>query len=428
MLGFFYTFEQMNVEKLYHLFKQHPNICTDSRKIKKTSIFFALKGENFNGNVFAEKAINEGCAFAVIDEQQYAINEKCILVNDVLSTLQELAKHHRNQLKIPIIGITGSNGKTTSKELINAVLNTEKQCYATKGNLNNHIGVPLSVLEINFKDEIAIIEMGANHIGEIAALCEIARPDFGIITNIGKAHLEGFGSVDGVKKAKSELYQFISKTNGKLFVNNEDNLLLELAANIKKATYGKSGDYAGTITSETPFISLQFREHLIDSNLIGDYQFYNIMLAITIGKYFRISDDNIKQAIDNYTPKNNRSQIIKTEKNILILDAYNANPASMNAMLTAFAKQDYKNKLCILGDMLELGSFSKKEHKAIIQLTHKLGLETIFIGNEFSNIEENAFKNTDEFSELLKKNPKKNRTVLIKGSRGITLEKLVELL
>tara|TARA_E500000331_G_scaffold358589_1_gene427053 strand:+ start:4427 stop:5713 length:1287 start_codon:yes stop_codon:yes gene_type:complete len=428
MLGFFYTFEQMNIEKLYNLFKQYPNICTDSRKIKKASIFFALKGENFNGNEFAGKAIDEGCAFAVIDEKQYAVNKKCILVNDVLSTLQELAKHHRNQLKIPIIGITGSNGKTTSKELINAVLNTEKKCYATKGNLNNHIGVPLSVLEINFKDEIAIIEMGANHIDEIAALCEIARPDFGIITNIGKAHLEGFGSVGGVKKAKSELYQFIAKTNGKIFVNNEDNVLLELAANIKKATYGKSGDYTGTITSETPFISLQFGEHLIDSNLIGNYQFSNIMLAIAIGKYFRISDYNIKQSINNYTPKNNRSQIIKTEKNTLILDAYNANPASMNAMLTAFAKQEYNNKLCILGDMLELGEFSAKEHKSIIQLTHKLVLESIFIGNEFLNVEESAFKNTDEFSEILKKNPIKNRTVLLKGSRGIAIEKLIKFL
>ncbi|OUV70263.1 MAG: hypothetical protein CBC83_08600 [Flavobacteriales bacterium TMED123] len=418
----------MNIEKLYNLFKQYPNICTDSRKIKKASIFFALKGENFNGNEFAGKAIDEGCAFAVIDEKQYAVNKKCILVNDVLSTLQELAKHHRNQLKIPIIGITGSNGKTTSKELINAVLNTEKKCYATKGNLNNHIGVPLSVLEINFKDEIAIIEMGANHIDEIAALCEIARPDFGIITNIGKAHLEGFGSVGGVKKAKSELYQFIAKTNGKIFVNNEDNVLLELAANIKKATYGKSGDYTGTITSETPFISLQFGEHLIDSNLIGNYQFSNIMLAIAIGKYFRISDYNIKQSINNYTPKNNRSQIIKTEKNTLILDAYNANPASMNAMLTAFAKQEYNNKLCILGDMLELGEFSAKEHKSIIQLTHKLVLESIFIGNEFLNVEESAFKNTDEFSEILKKNPIKNRTVLLKGSRGIAIEKLIKFL
>ena len=294
--------------------------------------------------------------------------------------------------------------------------------------MNNHIGVPLSVLEINFKDEIAIIEMGANHIGEIADLCEIARPNFGIITNIGKAHLEGFGSIDGVKKAKSELYQFIAKANGKIFVNNEDNLLLELASNIKKTTYGKSGDYAGTITSHIPFISLQFRKHLINSTLIGNYQFYNIMLAITIGKYFRISDDNIKQAIDNYTPKNNRSQIIKTEKNNLILDAYNANPASMNAMLTAFAKQDYKNKLCILGDMLELGTFSKKEHKKIIQLTHKLGLETIFIGNEFSNVEKSAFKNLEQFLEILKEKPVKNRTVLIKGSRSITLEKLVEFL
>lgn len=428
MLGFFYTFEQMNIEKLYHLFQQHLNICTDSRKIEKGSVFFALKGKNFNGNVFAEKAINEGCAFAVIDEKQYAINEKCILVNDVLSTLQELAKHHRNELKIPIIGITGSNGKTTSKELINAVLNTEKQCYATKGNLNNHIGVPLSVLEINSKNEIAIIEMGANHIGEIATLCEIARPDYGIITNIGKAHLEGFGSVDGVKKAKSELYQFIEKTSGKLFVNNEDYLLLELAANIKKTTYGKSGDYRGIVTSETPYISLQFGEHLIDSNLIGDYQFYNIMLAIAIGSAFGIAEDNIKQAIENYTPKNNRSQIVNTRRNRLILDAYNANPASMRAMLTAFAKQDYKNKLCILGDMLELGKNSEKEHNTIVELTKELSLEALFVGKEFSKVNSETYKSTSALSDKLKFDTIKKKTILLKGSRGIALEKLVDLL
>ncbi len=428
MLGFFYTFEQMNIEKLYHIFKQHPNICTDSRKIKKGSVFFALKGENFNGNEFAEKAINEGCAFAVIDEEQYAINEKYILVHDVLSTLQELAKQHRNQLKIPIIGITGSNGKTTSKELINAVLNTEKKCYATKGNLNNHIGVPLSVLEINFQDEIAIIEMGANHIGEIAALCEIAIPDFGIITNIGKAHLEGFGSIDGIKKAKSELYQFIAKINGKLFVNNDDNLLLELAGNIKKTTYGEDGDYIGKISSDTPFISLQFREYLIDSNLIGDYQFYNIMLAIAIGSAFGIADDNIKQAIENYTPKNNRSQIVNTRSNRLILDAYNANPASMRAMLTAFAKQDYNNKLCILGDMLELGENSEKEHKTIVELTKELSLEAVFVGKEFSKVHSETYKSTSALSDKLKLDTIEKKTILLKGSRGIALEELVDLL
>lgn len=428
MLGFFYTFEKMNIEKLYHLFKQYPTICTDSRKIKKESIFFALKGDNFNGNDFAEKSIEKGCAFAVIDEKKYAFNERCILVNNVLNTLQELAKHHRNCLNIPIIGITGSNGKTTSKDLINAVLSTEKRCYSTKGNLNNHIGVPLSILDITQNHEIAIIEIGANHIGEIASLCQIAMPNFGIITNIGKAHLEGFGSIDGVIQAKSELYQFIAKNNGEVFINSEDTLLLELAENINKTTYGKNGCYSGKITIETPFISIQFEGHLINSNLIGNYQFHNIMLAISIGKYFGIANNNIKKAIENYNPENNRSQIIKTQTNTLILDAYNANPTSMTAMLNSFAKQNYNDKVCILGDMLELGEFSEKEHKSIVKLTNELGLKSIFIGNEFSNVEKSAFKNTNEFSKLLKESPIRNKIILLKGSRGITLEKLVDLL
>ena len=418
----------MQIQKLYQFFLKHPIICTDSRKITKGSIFFSLKGKNFNGNKFAEKAIKDGCSFAIVDEKEFATNDKFILVDDVLGTLQNLAKHHRTLLNIPIIGITGTNGKTTSKELINAVLSSEKCCYATKGNFNNHIGVPLSILEITSSHEIAIIEMGANHIGEIAFLCNISQPIFGVITNIGKAHLEGFGSFESVIKAKSELYNYIQKNNGNVFVNNEAELLIELADNIRKTTYGKNGDYKGSIASNTPFVSVQFGENSIISNLIGDYQFYNIMLAISVGKYFEITDKNIKKAIESYTPKNNRSEIIKTKSNTIILDAYNANPSSMTAMLHSFAKQNYENKLCILGDMLEMGNTSLQEHKAIIDLANELKLECIFIGTEFAQVHKQVYNSTDKFSEFLKEKPIKNKTILLKGSRGITLEKLVKLL
>ena len=423
-----FCFIRMNIPELYELFQKHPEICTDSRKIVKGSIFFALKGENFNGTKFAEKAVNNGCAFAVIDEKKFSINKNFILVEDVLQTLQELAKYHREQLTIPVIAITGTNGKTTSKELISAVLSKELHVVATKGNLNNHIGVPLTLLNIKQKDEIAIIEMGANHEGEIAFLCDLAQPTFGVITNIGKAHLEGFGSFEGVIKAKSELYNYIQKNVGKLFVNSEAELLIELANNISKITYGKSGDYIGAISESTPFISVVFQDEGIKSKLIGDYQFYNIMLAICIGKHFGVSQNNIKTAIEKYTPTNNRSQIIETKNNTLILDAYNANPSSMSAILYSFAKQKCQNRLCILGDMLELGKDAKKEHQAIINLAEALKLECIFIGKEFAQVHKQAYTSTDEFAKVLKSNSIKNKTILLKGSRGIALEKLVDLL
>jgi len=418
----------MQIQELYKLFLANPLICTDTRRITKGSIFFALKGENFNGNKFAEKAIKDGCSFAVVDEKEFVTNDKSILVDNVLGTLQNLAKHHRELLNILIIGVTGTNGKTTSKELIHAVLSSEKNCYATKGNLNNHIGVPISILEINQKHEIAIVEMGANHIDEISFLCDIVKPNFGVITNIGKAHLEGFGSIDGVIKAKTELYQCILENKGKVFVNKEDNLLLNLSDGIDRITYGNKGDYCGEIANTTPFVSINFGDQIIESNLIGDYQFYNIMLAIAVGKHFGINDKNIKEEIESYTPRNNRSEIIETKNNILILDAYNANPSSMTAMLHSFAKQNYENKLCILGDMLEMGETSLKEHQSIIYLANELKLESIFIGEEFSKVNTTAYNRADDFAEFLNENPIKNKTILLKGSRGIALERLVELL
>lgn len=414
----------MTTKDLYTIFQKYPSICTDTRKIEKRSLFFALKGENFNGNKFAAQAIDNGCIFAIIDEKKYANSSNTILVDDVLATLQELATLHRKQLNIPIIGITGTNGKTTSKELINAVLSSEKNCYATKGNLNNHIGVPLSLLEIKNTHKIAIIEMGANHIGEIDFLCKITIPTHGVITNIGSAHLEGFKNLQAVIDTKKELYNFLKVTNGHLFVNNDDDLLLRLSEEIERTTYGNNGDYNGVKTKNTPFISIEFNELELSSNLIGDYQFNNIMLAICIGNYFKITNENIKTSIEDYTPTNNRSEIVETKKNTLILDAYNANPSSMLAMLNSFSKQNYDNKLCILGDMLELGEYSKLEHKSIINLCEKLELECIYVGEEFNKVSSKAFSSRVKLEEYLQKNSIKNKNILLKGSRGIGLEKL----
>ena len=416
----------MNIKEIYALFQQHSTICTDSRKITNGAMFISLRGEKFNGNKYALKAIQDGCSYAIVDEKEYDIHQNTILVNNALKTLQDLATYHRNQLNIPLIGITGSNGKTTSKELVNAVLSSELSCYATKGNLNNHIGVPLSVLEINKKHEIAIIEMGANHQKEIEFLCNIAQPTFGVITNIGSAHLEGFGSLQGVIDTKKELYEFINYNKGHLFVNAGDELLLSLSKGISQITYGTSGDIFGLITDITPLLSIKYNNEIINSHLIGDFQFDNILLAICIGNYFNVSTQNIKKSIENYIPTNNRSQLVKTKKNTLILDAYNANPSSMKAMLSSFANQQYKNKLCILGDMLELGGESNKEHLDIIKLTNQLELDCIFVGEIFHSLTKNSFKNKKELGKHIQGNNIHKRTILLKGSRGIGLEQLIK--
>jgi len=416
----------MEIKEIYALFQQHSTICIDSRKITNGAMFISLRGENFNGNKYALKAIQGGCSYAIVDEEEYDVHQNTILVNNALKTLQDLATYHRKQVNIPLIGITGSNGKTTSKELINAVLSSELNCYATKGNLNNHIGVPLSILEINKKHKIAIIEMGANHQKEIEFLCNIAQPTYGVITNIGSAHLEGFGSLQGVIDTKKELYEFINHNKGHLFVNAEDQLLLSLSNGISQITYGKSGDVFGLITEITPLLSIKYNNEIINSYLIGDFQFYNILLAICMGKYFNVSNHNIKKSIENYIPTNNRSQLVKTKKNTIILDAYNANPSSMKAMLNSFANQKYKNKLCILGDMLELGEESNKEHLEVIKLTNELNLDCLFVGEIFNSLTENSFKTRNELAQNIQKNNIYNKTILLKGSRGIGLEQLIE--
>ena len=418
----------MEIKEIYKIYKANPQICTDTRNIKKGSIFFGLKGQNFNGNMFAEQAINNGCSFAIIDQKQNTTNKKVILVENVLKTLQDLAKYHRKKLLLPIIGITGTNGKTTSKELIHSVLKTQLNCYATKGNLNNHIGVPLSILEITDCHEIAIIEMGANHKKEIDFLCDISKPTYGVITNIGSAHLEGFKSIEGVIETKNELFKFVNKNNGTLFVNHDDNLLINLSKNIKQISYGVNSNLNTSTCSNTPFLNIKWHNIIIKSKLIGNYQFYNISLAICIGNHFNISKENIQYAIESYIPKNNRSEIKKTKNNMIIMDAYNANPSSMKAMLDSFSKQNYKEKLCILGDMLEMGKFSNEEHNKIITYCKKLKLETLFVGKEFSKISNIAFKNISTIKHFIKCNPIKNKTILLKGSRGIGLEKLTDYL
>ena len=418
----------MEIKERYALFQQHSIICIVSRKITKGAIFISLKGENFNGNKYALKAIQNGCSYAIIDEKEYDTDNSTILVNNALETLQKLATYHRNQLDIPLIGITGTNGKTTSKELINAVLSSELSCYATKGNLNNHIGVPLSILEIKKKHKIAIIEMGANHQKEIKFLCNIVQPTYGVITNIGSAHLEGFGSLQAVIDTKKELYEFIDNNKGHLFVNAEDTLLLGLSNEVLRITYGKSGRITGTITDTTPLLSIKYNNEIINSHLIGDFQFSNILLAICIGEYFNVSIKNIKKSIENYIPTNNRSQLVKTKTNTLILDAYNANPSSMNAMIKSFANQQNKNKLCILGDMLELGLAAKKEHQKIITLTNDLKLDCLFVGEIFNSLTENGFKNRNELVKNIHKYSIHNKIILLKGSRGIGLEQLIAIL
>lgn len=433
------------IQQLYARYLMHPSISTDTRNIKKDSIFFALKGETFNGNKFAEQAITEGCALAVIDEEIYKKDERYILVADVLKTLQKLAKHHRAQLKVPIIAITGSNGKTTTKELVRAVLAKKYNVYATIGNLNNHIGVPLTLLSLNKEHQMAIVEMGANHIGEIAQLCDIAQPDFGIITNIGKAHLEGFGGPEGVIMAKKELYTFIQQHKGLLFINKDNGLLSDLSKGTNQISYGTSDfcNCTGKIIETQPFIQLQWKSSddlknidespIVTTHLPGKYNFENILAAVCIASYFQVEADKINNALENYIPGNNRSQLIKKENNTILLDAYNANPSSMFAAIENFSELVAENKILILGDMLELGNQSNFEHQALMALLKNKGFSKIFlVGKYFSELENDinamVFKNAEEIKQWISLNIIKNSTILIKGSRGIKLESLVEVL
>ena len=419
----------MKISDLYKIFNNHPNVTTDTRNIKENSIFFALKGDNFNGNKFAKKAIEDGCHYAIIDQAEFQLNEKYILVDDVLKCLQNFATYHRDQIMIPVIGITGTNGKTTSKELIYSCLSTELNTLATEGNYNNHIGVPLTLLKVKKEHDIAIIEMGANHENEIKYLCEIAKPNYGIITNIGKAHLEGFKNIEGVKKTKKELYDYIKINNGKIFINNDDAILNEISKNIDSISYGLNGEINGSIKESSIFTNVQYKSHIIETQLIGTYQFYNIMLSIAVATHFGIKLKNISKALSSYKPSNNRSQVIETKSNTIVLDAYNANPSSMYAMINSFSKIQSKNKICILGDMAELGEYSKKEHLNLIRLLENLKINCLFVGNEFSKINKTgSFIDVENLINYLKKQQINNSTILVKGSRSIKLEKVIKVL
>jgi len=432
----------VTTEHLYAQYQRYPLVTTDSRNIPPQSIFFSLKGETFNGNLFAGQALEKGAAIAVVDDRAVVKDQRYLLVGDALQSLQELAQHHRRQLRIPVIGITGSNGKTTTKELIHAVLSSKYSALATSGNLNNHIGVPLTLLSIRPETEIAVIEMGANHPGEIAFLCELALPTHGLITNIGKAHLEGFGSFDGVVQAKTELYAYLRKHEGTIFLNAADQLLSDHAAGIKSVTYGLVPE-AGTsakILSQKTFqetghtgVEITFpdgEKQEILSSLFGSYNALNIIAAASIGFHFNVTTDEIAASIRAYTPVNNRSQIRRSSRNLLVLDAYNANPSSMEAALLDFASHYHHETAVILGDMLELGREANEEHSRILRLLEKLSPERVFlVGPIFSEFklkqEWVTFPDSKTAASWFSEHPLSGASILLKGSRGIRLEEII---
>lgn len=431
----------VTVEKLYDLYKQHPVICTDTRKITSGCLFFALKGENFDANQFAEAAIGQGAAYAIIDNEAFEKGDRYLLVADVLTALQELATYHRKQLTIPFIGITGTNGKTTTKELVNSVLSQHYRTFATQGNLNNHIGVPLTVLSIVPETEIAIIEMGANHQKEIGFLCEIAQPNYGLITNVGKAHLEGFGGFEGVKIAKGELYQYLSRTHGTVFINHDNSHLLEMSEHhgVKNAIYYGTGDdnfLTGRLISSSPLqVKWNKGQEMggeVTANLTGSYNLENILAAITLGSFFKLSVDEINAGISHYIPTNNRSQIKQTSSNTVICDYYNANPSSMAMALENLISTTAENKGFILGDMFELGMESASEHRQVMEKASKLtSARKIYVGKEFFSVKNNDgefYESLEQAQEAIQANPFKNSTILVKGSRGMKLEMLMDLL
>ena len=424
----------MNIESLYTVFKQHPQVQTDSRKLLKGDIFFALKGENFNGNLFAAEALSKGAAAVVVDEPISIEDPSVFKVENVLQTLQALAKHHRQQFNIPFIAITGSNGKTTTKELIHAVLSEHFITYTTEGNLNNHIGIPLTILKIKPDAEMAVIEMGANHQKEIEGYCKYTLPTHGLITNIGKAHLEGFGGIEGVKKGKGELFDYIRTHEGTVFVFNDQDALKELSNAIdNKITYGlKDAAITGAILSAKPFLSLHINNPdigTINSQLVGDYNYPNILAAIAVGLYFKVPAEKIRTAIETYAPTNSRSQMVRAGSNEIILNAYNANPSSMQAAITNFAALPSDKKYLFLGAMAELGEESTAEHQKLINLiqSHRWH-QVILVGDEFKKVSHAYmhFNNSNEASEWVKLNLPENAFLLIKGSRSTKMEKVLD--
>lgn len=428
----------MTIPELYELFIHNPKVTTDSRNCPRGSIFFALKGDKFDGNQYAEKALASGCVYAVIDNPDYFIGERTILVDNVLTTLQQLAHRHRKVIGCPIIGITGTNGKTTTKELLASVLSTKYNLLYTEGNLNNHIGVPLTLLRLTHDHEMAVIEMGASHPGDIKELVDIAQPNYGIITNVGRAHLEGFGSFEGVIKTKGELYDYMRRTKGKIFINQDNKYLKEIANGIEQVTYG-SDETAfawGCVVSCNPYLTFEWRQqgkiHTVETHLIGSYNLDNALVAVAVGRFFKIPAERISRAITAYEPTNNRSQLKKTENNELIIDAYNANPSSMKVALDNFATMPVSPKALILGDMRELGPTSDELHTEVVARIKEGNYDKVFLcGEHFQKAagkDFTTYATTEELIEALRKNSLEGYHVLIKGSHGMALERVVEVL
>lgn len=428
----------MDIQTLYERYRQYPQITTDSRKCEPGSLFFALKGENFNGNAFARQAIESGCAYAIVDDPAVAVHDRIILVENVLTTLQQLAAYHRSTLRIPIIGITGTNGKTTTKELTAATLGAQFRVLYTEGNLNNHIGVPLTLLKIDASShDFAVIEMGANHPGEIKMLTDIVAPDYGMITNVGKAHLAGFGSFEGVIRTKCELYDALRHRRGHLFIHHENPYLQPYSSGIEKTEYGTSDGLfvSGKLTANSPLLSFRFtckgETTDVQTQLVGNYNLDNALAATAVAAYFGVSNRAIASALANYRPQNKRSQLQQTLRNRLILDAYNANPSSMTAAIENFAQMDGSPKAVILGDMLELGRDSQIEHKKIVDLLKEKRFDRVILtGPEFNRVAGNftAYRDTDQLVNELNNAPLSGYHILIKGSRGMQLEKCIPFL
>lgn len=425
----------MQIEQLYKIFLAHPSVQTDTRKIKKNDLFFALKGPNFNGNTFAKNALDAGAAFVIADEPTGLIDERIINTNDVLTTLQLLAKYHRQQFKIPFIAVTGSNGKTTTKELLHEVLSTSYKTYTTEGNLNNHIGIPLTILKIKADAAIALIEMGANHLKEIESYCWFTLPTHGLITNCGKAHLEGFGGIEGVRKGKGELFDYLKATNGTVFIMNDYKYLKEMSEGIENIkTYGiHDADITGKVKNSSGFLEVAITKgaaiDTIKTQLVGEYNLPNVLAAVAIGKYFDVPDEKIVSALEEYAPSNSRSQLIEIGSNKIILDAYNANPSSMKAAIENFAKMEGDQKILLLGGMMELGAESLQEHQSIITVIDSYKWKAVvLVGGDYNKLQQQYinFENALQAKEWFKQQQFNNSQILIKGSRSMQMEKVLE--
>lgn len=427
----------MTIAELYEKFLHHPKITTDSRNCPKASLFFGLKGERFDGNQYAAQALSVGASYAIIDDEKYYTGERTILVENALVTLQKLARHHRKVLGIPVIAITGTNGKTTTKELVASVLSSKFNLAYTEGNLNNQIGVPLTLLKMNHEHEMAVIEMGASKPGDIKELVDIALPNYGIITNVGHAHLEGFGSFEGVVQTKGGLYDYLKRTKGTVFINEDDPILKNMARGIEQVTYGTSDDVfaSGSVESSDPFLTFNWKQqgkiNTVETHLIGSYNLMNALAAVAIGRYFKIPSHRISRIISEYEPVNNRSQLKCTGKNELIIDAYNANPSSMKVALENFASIKQTPKAVIVGDMFELGEESEALHREIVDQLKGISLDKVYLcGEIFGRVTKDfpVFGTTAELKAELEKESLAGYTILIKGSRGMALEQLVDAL